>query len=98
MPVNPEKKYEIKQAMPIKIALSIPNNSIPSKVQAIGVLLAPANTAAKPIPASKATGKGTNHTNAFPSVAPIKKSGVTSPPLKPAPMVNVVNRILSRKS
>ena len=80
------------------MALSIPNNSIPIRVQAIGVLVAPENTAAKPIPASKATGNGTNHTNAFPSVAPIMNRGVTSPHLKPAPMVNDVKRIFNKKS
>ena len=79
-------------------ALSIPNNSIPNSVQAIGVFVAPEKTAAKPIPASNAMGNGTNQTKALPKVAPIKKMGVTSPPLKPAPMVNDVNSIFKRKS
>jgi hypothetical protein len=34
---------------------------------------------------------------ALPNVAPIKQR-VTSPPLKPAPRVNPVNKILSKKS
>lgn len=67
-------------------------------VQASGVLVAPANTATNPIPASNAIGNGKNHTNTLPNVAPIKNKGVTSPPLKPAPMVNVVNNNFSRKS
>ena len=76
----------------------MPNNSIPISVQAMGVFVAPEKTATKPIPASNAIGKGKNKDNAFPKVAPIKNKGVTSPPLKPTPMVKVVNKILMAKS
>ena len=60
--------------------------------------VAPANTATKPMPASKAIGNGINQISTLPKVAPIKNSGVTSPPLKPALKVNVVNSILIKKS
>ncbi len=68
------------------------------RVQATGVLVAPENTATKPIPAKSAIGKGIKTERALPRVAPIKKSGVTSPPLKPAPKVKVVNNSFSKKS
>ncbi len=76
----------------------MPNNSIPIIVQAIGVWVAPEKTDTKPTPAKSAIGIGINIDNALPKVAPTKNKGVTSPPLKPAPKVNPVNRILSRKS
>ena len=74
---------------------SAPNSSIPMSVQAIGVLVAPANTATKPIPASNPMGRGTMADKALPNVAPTKNKGVTSPPLKPTPMVKVVNNVSS---
>lgn len=79
-------------------ALSAPKSSIPIKVQAIGVLVAPAKTATKPIPASNATGSGKNINSALPKVAPIKNNGVTSPPLKPTPKVKAVISNLIAKS
>ena len=82
----------------MKIALSAPNNSMPISVHAMGVLVAPENTATKPMPANNAIGSGITQTNTLPSVAPIKNRGVTSPPLNPAPRVKVVKRSLSRKS
>ena len=85
-------------AMPMKIPLSIPKSSIPIIVQAIGVCVAPEKTATNPIPAKRAMGKGTIRDKALPRVAPIKNSGVTSPPLNPAPSVNPVNNIFRRKS
>ncbi len=77
---------------------SIPKSSIPIKVQASGVLVAPANTATKPAPASSPTGKGTTADNALPNVAPMKNSGVTSPPLKPDDKVTVVKRIFTKNT
>jgi len=68
------------------------------KQQAIGVFAAAENTATKPIPASRPTGNGKNKDKALPKVAPIKNSGVTSPPLKPKPSVIAVRRILKIKS
>ena len=76
----------------------MPNNSNPITVQAIGVCVAPENTATNPIPAKSAIGKGINGDKALPNVAPIKKRGVTSPPLKPAPRVKLVKRIFNKKS
>ena len=61
-------------------------------------MVAPAKTATNPIPAKSATGKGKKSDKALPKVAPIKNNGVTSPPLKPAPKVNPVNKILSRST
>jgi len=86
------------QAIPMKIPLSMPKSSIPITVQAIGVWVAPENTATNPIPANKAIGKGTTTDKALPNVAPTKKSGVTSPPLNPQPRVNPVKRIFKTKS
>ncbi|MCY1551734.1 hypothetical protein D9M68_880840 [compost metagenome] len=71
---------------------------MPITVQASGVLVAPANTATKPIPASKACGKGIIKDNALPSVAPMKNKGVTSPPLNPADKVITVSNIFNAKS
>lgn len=60
-------------------------------VQAMGVLVAPAKTAIKPSPANKSTGAPVNTAMVLPKAAPIKNSGVTSPPLKPIPNVMAVN-------
>ena len=67
-------------------------------VQAIGVWVAPEKTDTNPIPAKRAIGIGIIKDKALPRVAPTKNNGVTSPPLKPAPKVNHVNKILSKKS
>src|SRR5438128_11584291 len=72
--------------------LCAPNNSAPIIVHASGVLVAPANTAIKPSPANKSTGDPLTEASVFPKVAPIKKSGVTSPPLKPVLNVMVVRK------
>ncbi len=84
--------------MPMNKPLSKPKSSIPIIVHAIGVWVAPEKTATNPIPAKSAIGKGTTSDKALPNVAPMKKSGVTSPPLNPAPSVNPVKSILRRKS
>ena len=76
----------------------MPNSSSPIKVHAIGVLVAPAKTATNPIPANKDMGRGMMADKALPNVAPTKNSGVTSPPLNPTPIVNVVKRSLMKKS
>lgn len=60
----------------------MPNSSIPIKVQAIGVLVAPAKTATNPSPANRLMGNGMIKDKALPKVAPTKNKGVTSPPLK----------------
>ena len=88
----------MKQAIPIKKSPSTPKSSKPIIVHAIGVLVAPENTATNPIPANRAIGNGINIDKALPKVAPIKNSGVTSPPLNPAASVNAVKAILIKKS
>ena len=75
-----------------------PNNSIPIIVQAIGVCVAPANTATNPIPARSEIGSGSTNDKALPRVVPIKNRGVTSPPLNPQPKVKLVKAILSKKA
>ena len=55
---------------------------MPINTQAIGVFVAPAKTATKPIPANKPMGKGIIPLNALPKVAPIKNKGVTGSPSK----------------
>ncbi len=64
---------------------------MPINVQAIGVLVAPANTAIKPNPAIKSIGAPVITPSVLPNAAPIKNRGVTSPPLKPIPKVIAVN-------
>ena len=68
-----------------------PNNSIPIKVQAMGVFVPPAKTATIPKAAMRSIGAPVIVANEFPNAAPTKKSGVTSPPLNPDPKVIVVN-------
>ena len=84
--------------MIIKGLAWIPNSSTPIKIHATRVFVAPAKTATKPKPANKPTGSGINQTSALPRHAPIKNNGVTSPPLKPKPMVNVVSNSFIKKS
>lgn len=67
---------------------SAPNSSMPINVHAIGVLVAPENTATNPTAAKRLIGNGIMAANALPKVAPTKNNGVTSPPLKPTPMVS----------
>ena len=51
---------------------------------ASGVLDAAPKTAARPTPAPSSIGRPSTRASTLPSVAPTKKSGVTSPPRKPA--------------
>ena len=55
----------------MKAVLWNPKSSIPIMAHANGVLVAPANTATKPIPASRDRGRGKNQISAFPKAAPI---------------------------
>jgi hypothetical protein len=50
---------------------------MPITEHAMGVCVAPENTATNPIPANSAIGKGTNKESVPPKVAPIKNKGVT---------------------
>ena len=77
---------------------SKPKSSMPISVQAIGVWVAPENTATNPIPANKAIGNGIKTDKALPRVAPMKNKGVTSPPLKPEPKVNPLKSIFNNMS
>ena len=66
---------------------------MPNTIPVMPACVAPANTATKPMPPSNAIGNGIKQISTLPKVAPIKNSGVTSPPLKPALKVNAVNSI-----
>ena len=57
MLVVPESRYEIVHVSKKNRKGAVPNNSNPMKVQAIGVLVAPQNTAIKPIAAVNARGR-----------------------------------------
>src|SRR3569623_1190445 len=65
---------------------------------ASGVLEAAPNTAARQTPAASGGGIASSGASAPPSVAPMKNSGVTSPPRNPAPSVMAENRSLSANS
>ncbi len=91
-------RYEPKQAIAIIGEALIPKSSRANNTEAMGVLVAPAKTATRPIPANNDCGKGINQISTLPKVAPIKNNGVTSPPLKPKPMQKVVSKSLIKKS
>ena len=61
----------------------------------MGQFTAPQNTAIRPMAAPKPPGRPSAWAATQPKVAPTKKEGTTSPPLKPQPMVMAVNRIFS---
>ena len=65
---------------------------------ASGARAAAPNTATNPNPASQPIGTPNNPLKAFPSVAPIKNSGVASPPRNPLPTVTAVNPNLTSQS
>ena len=58
--------------------------------RAIGVFAAAPKTAASPTPAPSSSGSPRTRARTLPSVAPTKKSGVTSPPRNPALSVTAV--------
>lgn len=68
------------QTIPAGTAISAPNNSMAKTAQAIGVLDAAPKTAAKQAAAARTGDRCRGPESAEPSVAPITKSGVTSPP------------------
>lgn len=61
-------------------------------VQAMGVLVAPEKIATNPRQMKRSGGAPRRVARVLPRAAPMKKSGVTSPPLKPALRVMVVKR------
>ena len=65
---------------------------------AIGVFAAAASIATRPTAASSVDGSPTTCDKAAPLVAPMKKIGVTMPPLPPVSSVIEVARILRRKA
>src|SRR5581483_8296163 len=75
-----------------------PNSSRPISADAIGVLDAPANTAANPTAASSGGGTPSAGASTAPSVAPMMKSGLISPPLNPDPTVSPVNTSFHRNA
>ena len=79
------------QAMAKYSMASAPNSSTLSTTDAMGQFTAPQNTATSPMAAAKPGGRPSKAPAAQPKVAPTKKEGTTSPPLKPHPMVTAVN-------
>ncbi|CDC68396.1 unknown [Oscillibacter sp. CAG:155] len=77
---------------------SAPNSSTAKNMDATGQLVAPQNTAANPSAAANPAGIPSSGPAKQPKVAPTKNDGTTSPPLKPAPSVTAVKRILSKKA
>ena len=67
-----------------------PKISPAMRMGAQSVLLALANTAAKPSAAARATGIPNMLAMKIPNVAPMAKSGVTTPPTNPAESVRIV--------
>src|SRR5215213_4507235 len=91
MPRWLEHTYDSTHATATGTIGPLPNSSTAITVQAIGVLVAPANTATKPIAANSGVGACSAQPSVAPSVAPITNSGVTSPPWNPDPSVTAVN-------
>ena len=75
-----------------------PKSSIPSMNEAMGQLTTPQKSETSPIAAARPGFKPSRLPIVHPKVAPIKKVATISPPLKPAPMVTAVNKILSTKA
>ena len=89
------QKQAAYQAQLDSIALvCAPNSSIASTSDATTQLLAPQNTPANPRAAPKPAGMPSSGAATQPKVAPTKKLGTTSPPLKPELRVRAVSRIL----
>ena len=65
---------------------------------AIGVFAAPATTLTKPNAAKSPVGRWKSRASAAPLVAPMKKSGVTIPPLPPVSSVTAVATIFQRNA
>ena len=71
---------------------------MPITAAAMGVLAAAARTETKPKAANTLEGRPTAVDSAAPLVAPMKKSGVTMPPLPPVSRVTVVATILKKNA
>src|SRR5438093_5022561 len=77
---------------------SVGSSSIPITAAAIGVLAAAASTETNPKAANTLDGRPAAADSAAPLVAPMKKIGVTMPPLPPVSSVTAVATILKRKA
>ena len=75
-----------------------PNSSILSKIEVIGVFITPQKMETRPRAAPKPGFKPNMVATKLPKVAPMKKVGTISPPLKPAASVMEVKIIFNRKA
>ena len=75
-----------------------PNISIDRINDVRGQLVTPQNTLTIPHAAHNPTGSPNIGAKKLPSVAPTKRVGTISPPLKPAPRVRAVKMIFKRKA
>ena len=75
----------------------MPNSSMEISKDATGQLVTPQKTDTIPIAAQSCTGNPNIPATTQPKVAPIKKEGTISPPLKPAEIVITVKRSFSKK-
>jgi len=75
---------------PVRLGANVTRADV---VRAPGIVETRAETAAMPTPAPSSIGRPNTRASTAPSVAPTKKSGVTSPPRKPADSVTAVNTI-----
>ena len=75
-----------------------PNSSTESSTEASGQFTAPQKVATRQIAAANCAGTPRTGPIRQPNVAPIKKVGTISPPLKPADKVTAVKIIFNRKA
>ena len=75
-----------------------PNNSKLINADVIGQLVTPQNMPIIPRAAHNEGDMPSIFPKVHPRVAPIKNEGMISPPLKPAPIVRTVRRILIKKA
>ena len=75
-----------------------PKSSMLRTMDATGQLTAPQNTQMSPIAAAKPAGMASSEPMTLQRVAPLKKVGTTSPPLKPQPMVIAVRMSFQKKA
>ena len=78
--------------------MSVPKSSIAMILAAMGVLAAPARTLTRPIAAKVAISNPVSDANNVPADDPIKKIGVTMPPLPPKPRVIAVKILFTGKA
>ena len=76
----------------------MPNNSNAINNEVTGQLVTPQKTAIIPSAANKDGERCNNKPYRHPNVAPIKKEGTISPPLKPAAIVSTVKSNFMRKA